>query len=247
LARLAIGLHLPWQNSKPFHYLAERMKKIGKSKQAGFTMLEMLVVIGMSVIITAIAIPRYLIIAASLRASGDLRSVSGLLAQAKIRAAADFTHARVYADLSGNTYQLQVWDKAGNAGAGCWVADSDTKADSLKTCLTFGGGHPSGSLFTLAQGDSFGFNGLATGPTPGQPTPSQATGCLDSGGAGVGGNTACIIFNSRGRPIDAGGGPIPTGAFYLTNGAVVDGVTISATGSIQSWSSPANSANWYSQ
>ena len=243
MARLAIGLHLPWQNSKPFHYLAERMKKIGKSKQAGFTMLEMLVVIGMSVIITAIAIPRYLIIAASLRASGDLRSISGLLAQAKIRAAADFTHARVYADLSGNAYQLQIWNKAGNGGVGCWVAD----ADNTQTCLTYSGGHPSGSVFPLAQGDTFGFNGLATGPTPGQPTPSQAATCLDNSGVAVGGSTACIVFNSRGRPIDAGGGPISTGAFYLTNGAVVDATTISATGSIQSWSSPANSANWYSQ
>jgi type II secretory pathway pseudopilin PulG len=223
------------------------MKKMGKSKQAGFSMLEMLVVIGMSIIITAIAIPRYFIIAASLRASGDLRSISGLLAQAKIRSAADFTHARVYADLSGNTYQLQIWDKAANAGAGCWVADSDTQTDPLKTCLTFGGGHPSGSVFTLAQGDSFGFNGLATGPTPGQPTPSQAATCLDSSGAAVTGSTACIVFNSRGRPIDAAGSPLPTGAFYLTNGAVVDATTISATGSIQSWSSPANSANWYSQ
>jgi prepilin-type N-terminal cleavage/methylation domain-containing protein len=219
------------------------MKKIGTSKQAGFSMLEMLVVIGMSVIITAIAIPRYLIIAASLRASGDLRSVSGLLAQAKIRAAADFTHARVYVNLTGNTYQLQVWNKAGNAGAGCWVAD----ADLTNTCLTYGGGQPSGSLFVLQQGDTFGFNGLTAGPTPGQPTPSQAAGCLDNAGGPVGGNTACIVFNSRGLPISAAGAPIPTGAFYLTNGSVVDAVTISATGSIQSWSSPANSANWYSQ
>jgi len=241
---LAIGLHLPWQNSKPFHYLAERMKKTGKSKQAGFTMLEMLVVIGMSVIITAIAIPRYLTIAASLRASGDMRSLSGLLAQAKMRAAGDFTHARVYVNLTGNTYQLQAWNKTANAGAGCWVAD----ADRTNTCLTFGGGQPSGPLFVLQQGDTFGFNGLATGPTPGQPTPSQAAGCLDSAGAAVGGNTACIVFNSRGIPINATTlAPIPTGAFYLTNGSVVDAVTISATGSIQSWSSPASSANWYSQ
>jgi prepilin-type N-terminal cleavage/methylation domain-containing protein len=220
------------------------MKKIGKSKQAGFSLLEMLVVIGMSVIITAMAVPSYLNVAASLRASGDLRSLTGLLAQAKMRAAGDFTHARVYADLTSNGYQLQVWYKAGNAGAGCWIAD----ADPTKTCLTYSGGHPSGSVFPLAQGDTFGFNGLATGPTPGQPTPSPAATCLDNSGAAVSGSTACIVFNSRGIPVNATTlAPIPTGAFYLTNGSVVDAVTISATGSIQSWSSPANSANWYSQ
>jgi type II secretory pathway pseudopilin PulG len=220
------------------------MKKTAKSKQAGFSMLEMLVVIGMSIIITAIAIPRYFIIVASLRASGDLRSISGLLAQAKMRAAGDFTHARVYANLAGNTYQLQIWNKTANAGAGCWVAD----ADRTNTCLTYGGGQPSGSLFVLQQGNNFGFNGLTAGPTPGQPTPAQAAACLDNAGGAVGGNTACIVFNSRGIPINPTTlAPIATGAFYLTNGTVVDATTISATGSIQSWSSPANSANWYSQ
>jgi type II secretory pathway pseudopilin PulG len=224
---------------------AERMKKTVKNKQSGFSTLEMLIVVAMSVIITAIAVPSYFSTAAYLRVSGDLRSLGGLLSQAKMRAASGFTHARVYADLSlsGNAYQLQIWYKAGNGGAGCWVAD----ADSTNTCLTFGAGHPSGSVFPLAQGDTFGFGGLATGPTPGQPTPSQAAGCLDSGGASVGGNTACIVFNSRGVPINAALAPISTGAFYLTNGTVVDAVTISATGSIQSWSSPAGSASWYAQ
>jgi type II secretory pathway pseudopilin PulG len=219
------------------------MKKTGKNKrQAGFSILELLIVIGMSITITAIAIPRYFTITAYLRASGDLRSLGGLLAQAKMRAASGFTHARVYADLTNNVYQLQVWNKTANAGAGCWVAD----ADSTNTCLTYGGGQPSGSVFPLAQGDTFGFNGLATGPTPGQAAIAQAAGCLNNANAAVGGNTACIVFNSRGVPIDATTlAPIATGAFYLTNGVVVDGVTISATGSIQSWSSPKSSASWH--
>jgi type II secretory pathway pseudopilin PulG len=213
-------------------------------RQAGFTILELLVVIGMSIVITAMAVPRYVAVTANLRASGDLRSLGGLLSQAKMRAASDFTHARVYADLTNNVYQLQVWNKAGNAGLGCWVAD----ADPTNTCLTYGGGRPSGSTFVLAQGDTFGFGGLTTGPTPGQATIAQAATCLDNANAAVAGTTACIVFNSRGVPINATTlAPISTGAFYLTNGTVVDGVTISATGSIQSWVSPAASASWYSQ
>jgi Tfp pilus assembly protein FimT len=217
-----------------------------QKRQAGFSTLEMLIVVAMSVILTAIAVPSYNSISKSLRVAGDLRSLTALISQAKMRAASDFTHTRVYADLSANTFQLQVWYKAGNAGAGCWVADSDPNKTS-PTCLTYSSGHPSGTVFNLSQSNTFGFGNLATGPTPGQPTPAQAAACLDNSNAAVGGTTACIVFNSRGIPIDSSGAPLATGAFYLTNGAVVDGVTVSATGSIQAWSSPATSANWYAQ
>jgi Tfp pilus assembly protein FimT len=222
------------------------MKRTAQKLQAGFSTLEMLIVVAMSVILTAIAIPSFNSISKSLRVAGDLRSLNGLLAQAKMRAASDFTHARVYADLSGNAYQLQVWFKAGNAGAGCWVADADTNTTS-PTCLTYSSGHPSGELFTLSQGNTFGFGNLTTGPTPGQTTIGQAAACLDNANASLGNTTACIVFNSRGVPINSSNTPIPTGAFYVTNATVVDGVTVSATGSIQAWSSPATSANWYGQ
>ena len=221
------------------------MKNREKNKRnAGFSALELLIVVGMTLIIAAMTAPRFLTIAANLRATGDLRSLSILLAQAKMRAASGFTHARVYADLTNNVYQLQVWNKTANGGAGCWNAD----ADPTFACLTYPGGTPSGSTFVLAPGDTFGFGALAIGPTPGQPTPAQAATCRDNANAAVGGTTACILFNSRGVPIDAVTlGPIATGAFYLTNGTVVDCVTISATGSIQSWVSPVASASWYAQ
>src|SRR4029077_2002460 len=128
-------------------------------------------------------------------------------ALAKMRAAASFTHARVFASLAGGTFQLEVWDKTGNGGGGCWYAD----VDSTKTCLTYSAGQPSGPVFTLAQGDSFGFAALTGGPTPGQTTISQAAACLDNSGASLGGNTACIVFNSRGIPINATGAPLATG------------------------------------
>src|ERR1700732_4213941 len=110
------------------------MKRTAQHKrQDGFTTLEMLIVVAMSIIITAMAVPSYLNTAAYLRITGDLRALNGVTAQAKMRAAAKFTHARVYANLTGNAYQLQVWDKAGNSGNGCWVEDSDPKLDANKT------------------------------------------------------------------------------------------------------------------
>jgi len=235
-----ILLHLSSSSGFTTTQTAERMKKIANNKrQAGFSTLELLVVIAMSVVITAIAIPSYLNTAAYLRAAGDLRSLNGITAQAKMRAAADFTHARAYADLSGNSYQLQVWYKTGS----CWVADSDR----TNTCLTYTSGHPSGAVFNLSQGVTFGYGSLTAGP-PSQTSIAQAAPCLDNSNATLGSTTACIVFNSRGIPINPTSlAPVATGAFYITNGTVVDGVTASATGSLLTWSTPAGSANWKGQ
>jgi prepilin-type N-terminal cleavage/methylation domain-containing protein len=219
-------------------------KTLKNNSQRGFTILELLVVVAMSIVITTIAVPTYLSTAAYLRSAGDLRSINSLVGQAKMRAAGDFTHARVFADLSGNTYQLEVWDKTGNAGAGCWFAD----ADPARTCLTYSSGRPSGAVTSLAQGDTFGLGGLTSGPTPGQTTAAQAGACLDNSNVAVTGSTACIVFNSRGIPVNpATLAPIATGALYLTNGKVVDVVTVSGTGSVQSWSSPLSQTVWHGQ
>lgn len=216
------------------------MKKMAKNgKQAGFSTLEMLVVIAISVIITVIAVPTYLNTTAYLRVAGDLRALNGVTAQAKMRAAANFTHARVFADLNGNTYQLQVWNKTG----ACWVVDSDR----TNTCVTYSSSAPTGAVLNLSQGVTYGFGSLSSGPTPGQATIAQATPCRNDANTSDIGNTACVVFNSRGIPIDSNNSPIATGAFYVTNGRVVNAVTVSATGSIQAWTSPKASPHWAGQ
>jgi Tfp pilus assembly protein FimT len=214
---------------------------VKNKRQTGFSTLEMLIVIAMSVIITAIAVPRYVSTSAYLRVAGDLRSLNGETALGKMRAAAGFTHARIYVDLTGNTFHLEVWNKAGNAGAGCWQTDGDT----ANACSVIG----TSPVFNLSRGDTFGKGGLTTGPTPAQqPTIPAQTACQAiNGGNGTIANTQCIVFNSRGIPIDGTGSPVPTGAIYITNNTVVDAVTVSATGSIQSWTSPIASANWWGQ
>jgi prepilin-type N-terminal cleavage/methylation domain-containing protein len=222
-------------NANKFHRRIER----------GFTLLEMMLVVIISMILVAFTAPKYLTIRNSLRASGDARSLSDFTGQAKLRAASDFSRSRVYADLNGNTFQLQAWYKAGNAGSGCWVVDSDP----TNTCITYSSSAPSGAVVNLAQGDSFGYGALTTGPTPGQTTIGQAGQCLDNSGTAIA-HTACIVFNSRGIPINAStSAPVATDALYLTNGTVVAGVTISATGSLQTWSASANASasTWYSQ
>jgi Tfp pilus assembly protein FimT len=211
----------------------------------------MLIVVAVSVIVSAIAIPEYLAATRYLRIAGDLRDLNGITAQAKMRAAANFTRARVYADLTDNTFQLQVWNKTGGASSnGCWVSD----VDRTNTCLDFSGAPATSGpgILQLSQGDTFGFGGLTSGPTPGQTAIFQAANCYPGGANAPDGgtamaNTACIEFNSRGIPIDNTGSPVATGALYITNSNVVEGVTASATGSIQTWQCAHGQTTWTAQ
>jgi len=208
------------------------MTKMAKSKrQCGFSTLELMVVIAMTLIVSAVAVPTYLNIARNLRAAGDLRDLNGIVAQAKMRAAADFTHARAYIDLSGNTFHLEVWNK----GSSCWKTDTDVS----NACT-----QASSPVIALAQGDTFGFGSVTAGPTAAQSTISQAPACKSTvaGTSPAGGdiaNTACIEFNSRGNPVNTSNALTGVDAIYLTNGATVNGVTVSTTGLIQPWSTSA--------
>src|SRR5688572_16845535 len=143
----------------------------------------------------------------SFRISGDARSISGLIALAKLRAASTFSRARVYIDLDAKTYRLET--RKGDAFD--WVAEGGT------TALTTG--------VRLWHDDD-----LSSGP-PGTPGPivSQAANCLDSTDTPVD-NTACVIFNSRGIPIDSTGTPAEIAAVYVIDGTVAYRVTVSPTG-----------------
>ncbi len=207
-------------------------------------MVELLVVIVMSLTLGTIAVMGYQRAVNYLRMMGDLRDLNGLVGQAKMRAGADFTHARAYADLAGNTFHLEAWNKAGNGGAGCW----QTVNDNANACTV-----AASPVQPLAQGDTFGFGAITTPPPGTQAAIAQAPIC-DDGNGGTIPNTSCIVFNSRGLsvPIVAGtisttGAPNANGAFYITNGTVVNALTISPTGSVQTWLTPANATSWHVQ
>ena len=132
------------------------MRNRHAEKQTGFSVLELLVAVSLIMIFAGLAIPGYLSITQYLRISGDARTLNGLIAQAKMRAAADFTHARAYADLNANTYHLEVWNKSGNGGAGCWQTDGD----AANACTS-----QTSPVQTLSTGVTFGF-GSATAASP---------------------------------------------------------------------------------
>ncbi|HEY6972131.1 MAG TPA: hypothetical protein VJA94_23165 [Candidatus Angelobacter sp.] len=216
-----------------------------QNRQHGFSTVELLIVIVMSLTLGTLAVMGYQKVLDYMRVQGDIRDLVGLVGQAKMRAGADFTHARAYADLTANTFHLEVWNKAGNGGVGCW----QTLNDNANPCTI-----AASPVQPLAQGDTFGFGAITTAPPNTQTKFGQAPLCDDGKGGTVPGNTACIVFNSRGLsvPIVAGsvsntGPPTPNGAFYVTNGKIVNALTVSPTGLVQSWLTPASSASWHQQ
>jgi len=193
----------------------------GESGNHGFTLVEVLLVTTVVVVVAAIGIPTLTTITKNLRTQGDARDLNGAIVMAKMRAASDFAHARVYADLSANTFRIEIYPSP--SGASSWTTEGGTTS--------------------LSQGVTFGYGSLTSAPN-GMASLSQAPLCLQDDLVATYSNTACIMFNSRGIPVDSTGTPTPDDALYVTDGNSVTGVTVVATGLTKVWRSDASSATW---
>ena len=222
-----------------------KLYRIGQNRNRGFSTLEVLLVMVVSLIIAALAIPGFEQVKRTLRISGDARDLNGALNQAKMQAAASFTEARVYIDLGANqinTFHVDVWNKAGNGGTGCWQVVGD-----LNNPCFIPGVSP---VQYLSPGVIWGFAGVGAPPPNTQGNGiAQAQRCAPVNGKRIGqqATTACIQFNSRGIPIDINTGvPTGNGAVYITDNTQVYGVTVGATGLSLVWANNIKgNANWY--
>jgi hypothetical protein len=132
------------------------------------------------------------------------------MALTKMRAAGNFTRVRLFVDLNGKTHRIESWDKVTSG----WKIEGGTTR--------------------LSQGVSFSFGVVAAAPPSTQTTIDQASKCTTDLGAVIA-NTACVMFNSRGVPVDASFAPTGADALYLTDGTAVFGVTVAATGMVKMW------------
>ena len=204
-------------------FMSRKNERERRPNHRGFSMVELMIVVVLILLLAGIAIPTFLTIQRNLRVSGDSRGIADQIALAKMRAASAFTRARVYADLAANTYHIERWQKT---GAPRWVTE--------------------GGIQNLSRGVRMGFGALGAAPPNTQATLAQAPACRDSAGVAIA-NTACVLFNSRGIPIDAAGAPTANDAIYITDGNFVYGTTISAMGLSSAWRSGARTAVWKKQ
>jgi prepilin-type N-terminal cleavage/methylation domain-containing protein len=183
----------------------------------GFSLIELLMVLAIMGVLAAITVPMSGNTIRFLKLSGDARELSNATAVAKMRAAAKFTQSRLYVDVTGRAFYVQTFDKA----SGTWTTEGG--ATSLSSTVTFG------------------YGPIATPPPNTQTTIDQAPPCMTMAGSPPAevpvANTACIIFNSRGIPVDTTGSPTGLDAVYLTDGSAVYGITVAATGFIRTWQS----------
>jgi Tfp pilus assembly protein PilE len=196
--------------------------RVGRGSE-GFSLIEVFVVMVMTLTLAAITIPSTTNLFSHLRLSGDARALSNTIALAKMRAAADFTRARLRLNTTGRTYQVERFQRMGVVG---WVAEGAAEPLSYQVNVSPGA--------------------LAAPPPNTQPALAQAPACLDNAGAAIA-NTACVVFNSRGIPIDDAGLPTGLDAIYITDGTAVYAVTVAATGLIRLWKSAPNAAAWTRQ
>jgi prepilin-type N-terminal cleavage/methylation domain-containing protein len=177
----------------------------------GFSALELLVVVAITGVVAALAIPMAGRSLEYYRLSGDARGISNAVAVTKMRSSATFSQARLYVDLNGKSFHIETWRKTGTPG---WVSEG-------------------GDTYLNSQ-NSFSFGVVGTPPANTQTTIGQAPACLDSSSNPIA-NTACVVFNSRGIPVDSTGSPTAANALYVTDGSLVYGATVSATGMIRVW------------
>jgi Tfp pilus assembly protein FimT len=188
-----------------------------QAESRGYSLAELLVVVGITSVIGAIAVPMTANSMKTFKIVGDARSLSSAVSLAKLRAASQFTQSRVYIDRDARTFRVESWRKTGVIG---WATDQATT--SLSNTVTFG------------------FGSISSPPAATQTVLGQAAACVDNAGTPIG-NTSCILFNSRGIPVAAAGappnvgGPDGNGAIYITDGGTVYGLTVSATGLSRLW------------
>jgi Tfp pilus assembly protein FimT len=74
------------------------------------------------IVIAGMTVPKVMTIVQNLRTGGDAQNLNSAILLAKMRAASDFARARVHADLTAQTYWVEVQP----SGSSSWSTEGGT-------------------------------------------------------------------------------------------------------------------------
>ena len=125
-----------------------------RNSARGFSILELVVVLGVIGVLAAVAVPRM----GTVRSSDDTHSLSNALSLAKLRAASNFSQSRVFVDIGARRYHIESWRKT--PGVPGWVALTGP------TLLASGGVRIRAGLFTTSRISRLSLKHPHAGTTP---------------------------------------------------------------------------------
>jgi prepilin-type N-terminal cleavage/methylation domain-containing protein len=192
-------------------------------QDSGFSAVELLIVLAILGGMAAIGIPLSNGMIDDFKSRGDAQGLSAAIAQTKLTSASKFTRARLYVNLSANSYRIQTWTKTGTPG---WTAATD-------------------EIF-LSDRSTFGFGSVAAPPANTLASLTQAPACLDDVGVTIPG-TSCMIFGSRGTPMTAAGLPASSQGVFLHGNSGTFAVIMGAAGQLQVWRTTQTGASTWRQ
>ena len=187
--------------------------------QRGYTAIELLVTVAIMAGVAAMSVPVSVSMVRDFELSGDARGMSNTIAMAKMNAAAQFTRARVRVDLASSQFRVERWNRSTSQ----WVTD--------------------GAASVLGVSNRFGSGSITTPPPSSQAAVGQPPLCRDDAGSAVTG-TACVIFNSRGVPVDHTGAPAANSVIYLSGPTAVYAIVVSSTSQMQVWRVSPGGGTW---
>jgi prepilin-type N-terminal cleavage/methylation domain-containing protein len=200
----------------------------GLSRQAysisdrAFTLLEVLIVVAVAGIMTAMVVPQAYQAIKAYRLHADASALANQLNIARMRAASQFAPYREVVNASSGTYWREQL-------CGDTSVSADSACTSAYKALTTAG--IEGGTQYAHEGDSFKGcrpSSLSATGNPGtiQSNPSPCPDPVE------------IFFNTRGAPVDSNGDPLGNGGavVYVSNPYnLVDAVTVSVGGAVTVW------------
>ena len=206
--------------------------------EAGFSLLEIGVVIAILAIIVGMALPGAANSLRDYRLHSDASAVASWLNLARMKATSQYAPYRLDVSASGGAFTLErLCGNTPSSGAG-----SDANCTSAYRPFTTPSYDASGTQYA-SQGDTFA-SCLPPGISayPGAITADPA-GCPSAGPDPLG-----IYFNTRSAPVDGTGNPLSKGgvAVYVENqNSLVDAVAVSVGGRVTVWNWDAKAIQWF--